>query len=446
MRPYIKRKCREMIRLLEDAHAQIERFIQKGSTDEAMGLLEEAQASAISIGGYIDDSQGDGTDEVHALEDYCELVYLIYQDLASGNTADAKRQLKTLRKPLLKVKNGLLAFPDTREAVFLPYKASMWDSLESVWKKADQDPDCSAIVVPIPYYEKKPDGSMKSIKYEIDQYPDYVPVVRYTEYDLEENHPEEIYIHNPYDDMNLVTSVLPQFYSSKLKECTDMLVYIPYYVLGEPDPDNEQGLEGMAHFVTVPAVANADRVIVQSENMKKAYVNILSKYSGEKTRPMWEKKIEGTGSPKLERVENLTDKDFDMPGEWKTVAEKPDGTRKKIIFYNTGIAAMLEANEKMIDKIRRNLEFFKDNLEDVALLWRPHPLIEATLTSMRPELWEEYKDIVDKYRSEGWGIYDDSAELDRAIAISDAYYGDPSSVVELYKKTKKPIMIQNADV
>ena len=28
-----------------------------------------------------------------------------------------------------------------REIVFLPYKASMWDSLESVWKAADEDKD-----------------------------------------------------------------------------------------------------------------------------------------------------------------------------------------------------------------------------------------------------------------------------------------------------------------
>ena len=37
-------------------------------------------------------------------------------------------------------------------------------------------------------------------------------------------------------------------------------------------------------------------------------------------------------------------------------------------------------------------------------------------------------------------------ELDRAIALSDAYYGDPSSVVHLYKQTGKPIMIQNVCV
>lgn len=100
----------------------------------------------------------------------------------------------------------------------------------------------------------------------------------------------------------------------------------------------------------------------------------------------------------------------------------------------------------MLDKISRVLSIFKDNREDVTLLWRPHPLTEATLVSMRPGLLEKYNEIVDSYRKEGWGIYDDSPEIDRAIAVSDAYYGDMSSVVWMYKETGKPIMIENCEV
>ena len=40
------------------------------------------------------------------------------------------------------------------------------------------------------------------------------------------------------------------------------------------------------------------------------------------------------------------------------------------------------------------------------------------------------------------GIYDDSADLDRAVVISDAYYGDGSSVVGLCQKARKRLMIQ----
>lgn len=69
--------------------------------------------------------------------------------------------------------------------------------------------------------------------------------------------------------------------------------------------------------------------------------------------------------------------------------------------------------------------------------------MESTLISMRPELWEAYRKIREKYREEGWGIYDDTADMDRAVVLSDAYYGDGSSVVWLYQKTGKPVMVQN---
>jgi len=43
-------------------------------------------------------------------------------------------------------------------------------------------------------------------------------------------------------------------------------------------------------------------------------------------------------------------------------------------------------------------------------------------------------------------IYDDTSNLHRAITWSNAYYGDSSSVVQLYKATEKPVMIQNPEI
>ena len=125
--------------------------------------------------------------------------------------------------------------------------------------------------------------------------------------------------------------------------------------------------------------------------------------------------------------------------------EKPDGSWKKIIFYNTSVTALLEHGEKMLTKMRDVFLVFEKNKDEVALLWRPHPLIKATIESMRPELWKKYEGIVREYKEAGWGIYDDSAELDRAIEVSDAYYGDSSSVVQLFRESGKMIRIQNVN-
>ena len=62
---------------------------------------------------------------------------------------------------------------------------------------------------------------------------------------------------------------------------------------------------------------------------------------------------------------------------------------------------------------------------------------------MRPSILQEYIAIRKQYQEEGWGIYDDTADLDRAIVCSDVYYGDPSSVVWLYRATGKAILIED---
>ena len=110
------------------------------------------------------------------------------------------------------------------------------------------------------------------------------------------------------------------------------------------------------------------------------------------------------------------------------------------------MSALLQNDEKMLIKMKQVFETFKAYKDDIALLWRPHPLIESTLLSMRPQLYEAYEKIKNQYIEEDWGIYDDTPDMDRAVAISDAYYGDQSSVVQLCQKREMPLMIQNADV
>ena len=417
---------------------------------EVTDVFVQCQDAAIQIGTYLETFGNKYSDIVSALEDYCEKVYQMSISTMDGNSC--RKMSKKIRKQLTDLQNRIqCGMPeDRKEVVFLPYKASMWDSLESVWKAADEDKNTDAYVIPIPYFDKNPDGSFREEHYEGDLYPEYVPITRYDGYDFESRRPDVIYIHNPYDNSNYVTSVHPFFYSGNLKKFTDKLVYIPYFILGEIDPGNKEAVKGIAHFCITQGVINADEVIVQSEDMKKIYVNVLTdfvkEHTGEDTREYWEKKISGAGSPKIEKVLAAKKEDAVISKEWLKVVEKPDGCWKKIIFYNTSVQALLANNEKMNAKIKDVLKVFKEKREDVALLWRPHPLIEATIKSVRPRLWEEYKEIVDAYRSEGWGIYDDTADLGRAIAVSDAYYGDASSVVQLYRTTGKPIMIQNVSV
>ena len=192
---------------------------------------------------------------------------------------------------------------------------------------------------------------------------------------------------------------------------------------------------------------------MQSEDMKRIYVNEYLKAAREHglqgahlDRAYLEQKFLGLGSPKYDRICATNKDDLYIPEAWLRVITKPDQSFKKIILYNTGIAALLVHNEKWVDKIENALKIFRDNQGEVALLWRPHPLIESTMKSMRPAVFQKYMRLKEQYIEEGWGIYDETADLDRAVVLSDAYYGDNSSVVQLYRQTGKPVMIQDVGI
>ena len=453
MRKTQKDSIIELVNLLKKAQKHVKNLLLQQAYASVLDLLQQCQQAAIQIGTIIEQAEGEGVPTVKMLEEYCELIFQVFEmvqgcmeqapseDMTSQSDADVI--FGAMDRLLFEIEESIQKDIKVRkEVVFLPYKASMWDSLESVWMAADADPECDAYVVPIPYFDKNPDGSAKEMHYDGDLYPDYVPVTHYDDYNIEQRHPDMIYIHNPYDEANYVTSVHPAFYSKRLKELTDCLVYIPYFVLEEIKPKDKIAVKNMEHFIMLPGVIHAHKVVVQSEDMRQIYIDVMSKMAGEETRYYWEQKILGTGSPKYDKIHNTTKENVEVPDEWRKVIEKQDGQWKKIIFYNTSISALLENSEKMLDKMRDVFETFKENKDEIALLWRPHPLIKATIESMRPQLWEQYRKLVEQYKEEGWGIFDDTPDMDRAVALCDGYYGDASSVVQLCREAGKPVMLQ----
>lgn len=447
MRKSQKKIALEFVQTLHQAHDEIRNLLDKQRKIQVLELLEQCQQGAIELGNFIEQLEEEEISVISLLERYCEETYQIHEKISRGETLNSKKIYKILRKQMIQIENEIKnEIKERLEVVFLPYKAAMWDSLESVWKAADEDPDCDSYVIPIPYYDKNSDGSFREEHWEGNQYPDNVTITDYKEYDFEGRHPDIIFIHNPYDNFNYVTSVHPFFYSENLKKFTSQLVYIPYFILNEISSKDQTAIKNIEHFCTVPAVIHADRVIVQSEEMRKIYIQVMVKHAGEDTRSYWEKKILGLGSPKVDKVLSTEKKDLEIPKKWMKIIQKPDGNWKKIVLYNTSVGALLAHKEQMLKKIRDVLQVFQDNKDEVALLWRPHPLIKATIESMCPDLWKEYQQIVEQYKQEGWGIYDDSADMDRAVVLSDGYYGDESSIVQLCQKVEMPIMLQNISV
>ena len=287
-----------LLEALQKINQKIERTLVNKQQEMLFQLLVECQECAINIGNKIEQIYGVGLDCVSGLETYCEILYQITQCV--DEIEEAKDLAVSLQSQLDMVKADMeVELTEKREVVFLPYKASMWDSLESVWKAAEADEDCDAYVIPIPYYDKNPDGSFREEHYEGDLYPEYVPITRYDEYDFELRRPDVIFIHNPYDNANYATSVHPFFYAKNLKQFTDKLVYIPYFLLTEVTPESKESVDKMGHFCTTPAVIYADRVVVQSEEMRQIYVDVMTQETGENLRVYWENPILVFYSPNI---------------------------------------------------------------------------------------------------------------------------------------------------
>ena len=388
--------------------------------EKVQELLTECQNSVIQVGTFIENTEPESQATVAMLEEFCEDIYHASQVLLKVEEIAAceyklRQSVQMIRKNIednIRVKY---------EIIFLPYSAAMWDSLESIWLSAKDDINCECYVIPIPYFEREANGQDFFMRYDGDLMPDYVPITNYLNYDMAEKHPDVIYIHNPYDKFNHVTSVHPDYYSSELKKYTDMLVYVPYFVTGGSMADT---------FYELPSYYHVDKIVIQSEEMRKYYSDEIS-----------DDKFLTLGSPKFDRILAYEKDKPQISEEWRQIIGD-----KKVIFYNTSISSILSYNVKALDKMKYVISCFHSR-DDVVLLWRPHPLTKATLKAIRPLLLEEFQKIEQDFIDNKIGIYDTSPDVTVSIAISDAYIGeDSSSVVPLFGMTGKPIFILNMNI
>lgn len=416
MRDAQKRDVLECIESLHQAHEEIGQALKRKDVDSARNMLGECQEFAVTLGESIEQLEGEGHVTVSYLERYCETLFHVFEEI-SGSESNSDKICKQLRKQMIKIENS--AKHDIRvrkEIVFFPYKASMWDSLESVYLASKADPDCDVYCVPIPYYDKNKDGSLGLMHYEGADYPDYVEVTDWQNYNPEERRPDVAYIHNPYDQWNYVTTVHPWFYSKSLKQYAGILVYIPYYTT-TGSMNEAQGL--------LPAYLYADYIVIQSSRMR----NFFDKgIPDDKFLPF--------GSPKFDRVIRKCRKPPKPPEEWKTQMEG-----RKIYFYNTSINGMLANTDMFLKKMRYVFDMFQGR-KDACLLWRPHPLLESSFDSMRVSYKPQFDALKKEFVEQNIGILDETPDIESTIALSDAYIGDPgTSVTSLFGIVGKPMFL-----
>lgn len=328
---------------------------------------------------------------------------------------------------------------ETYRILFLPYKYSMWDSFASIFEAAKEDENCEAYVMPIPYYDKDQEGNLTEMHDESESYPDDVGIISWQDNQVDEIDPDVIFIHNPYDGNNRVTSIHPKYYTNKLV-CKDrVVIYVPYYVSYTEDKEVMVTMGG-AEF-------SADYVIMQSEWYKKQFEQILSDYkkSDDDLNDLIAfydngNKFVVLGNPKYDKIRSLAKSEYPLRDDWEEKLFDESGNKKFTVLLDTTLEMLIKKREKMLDKIGDVIDFFEKR-DDLSLIWRPHPLIESTLRNMYSELIPIYIKLVERCKKTENCIFDDTDDMHTAMAWSDAFMGKYGSMIELYRVTTKPTIM-----
>ena len=431
MRKSEKEKIMSVFDTLYEAHKVIRNYVNQNDFDNAIALMGECQDTAVNLGNVISETESDDSPIIKDLENYCETLYETAQKFGGENTEINVR--KTLDNSLSVAEKSAKDNLKVRlKIAFFPYKASMWTSFESIWQSAIESGKCDVRVVPIPYCEFDSDGTPKSWICEADQYPTYVPIIKYTDYDLETEKPDIAFIHNGYDNENTLTSVHPDFYSTNIKKYCGMLVYSPYFTFGSYNPGKSD-----AFFLNQGSKA-ANKIIVQSDFTAKIY----KKYGYNSN------KLIVHGSPKIDVViKNCSDydKEKQMPEEWRS---KLQG-KEKIFLLNTHWSYFLNGfnykqkgffdfAQKYHDQFFNAIQNHKDKC---GMIWRPHPLLISALEQRAPFLLDYVRDFIKIIEESDFGVVDKNGSYTDAMGCSDALVSTYSSFINEYLVTGKPVLI-----
>ena len=293
-------KVKGFLPLFSEAHGEILNLIKSGEISQSLDVLASCQTAAIELGTLIEEKKGEGHATVSLLERYCESIFRIHTRLSElPDSSQNPKGIEEIGEELKSFENSLADsierdLKERRQVVFIPYKTAYWETMEGVWQTMMEDEETDVYVIPAPYYYKDEFGNTKTEDphYETD-YPENVSITSYEDYSFEKGHPDMIITQYPYDDYNYALMLHPFFYAKSLKQYTEQLVYIPPLMMDEIGPGDERARETLKAFCNMPGVVHADKVIVQSEQMKQVYVELLTEFAGEDTRQIWEDKITG---------------------------------------------------------------------------------------------------------------------------------------------------------
>ena len=278
---------------------------------------------------------------------------------------------------------------DKFSIAFLPYKRSMWNSMESVYEEC-MAVGAEAYVIPLPY-QRIIDGKVDRFDTDKDMFDNAQSVLL-----LARKKFDFVVIHYPYDDKNKVTRMWPEYFTAELRKYGSV-VYIPY------------SCTNMKQLRVQSGIANVDYAFLGSEGEAEAFIQEWKElgvdFSG---------RVFGLGSPKMDAIAKL---------------EHEEGTTLVINSLGPFLYSPFE-HIRLYEHHIMN-EFGRGR----RVIFRPHPLLRQTIRSMRPDVIMTYDKFITWCQTRDQVEVDESEYLEEALAKADFLISDPSSVLEMWIST-----------
>ncbi|MBR4671409.1 MAG: LicD family protein [Butyrivibrio sp.] len=422
-------KSGSLKQIAKECLAEMERMLKNAFAGDLTQTIGDLQQLAADLGTLIENVKGEKrpctVKTIDALQAFCDALWEEYNLLSGAETEgnDLPRSRAALDAVMSAVKENVI---DRKEVLFISIGPREWKSFERYYEKATADEDTDVFVVPLPLMRKTYLGEIRMTDEEIhravrlDEYPDGVEYTDYVTYDITLHAPETVYIHNPYDGTNPCLTVPSSFYCENVRKYADKIIYIPVADTAEFGPQDVTDIYNMGHYVTAPGVVFADKVIVQSENIKRRYVEVLTAFAGEKTKEIWEKKT-----------------------EVREALSANDTNAEKRLLVCIGANELAECEGSFAELIKNKLEIIKNAGGKIKVSVLLYPDDEADYAGFEEADHHAVSEILHKAAKEG--IIDIVSASPRfADEVSKeyaAYYGSPSPFVPAFSVLGKPVMI-----
>jgi len=248
--------------------------------EELQALCKNSQEEALAIGNAIE-TRGEFS-SVKLLEEFCTLLFQVYEDLEKERIPDLKKKLPSVQRVLCESKMQFLKDWKPR-VLFLAYSFERFEkTLAECYRFLAETGELELYLLPVPYGFKNVKGELRERIYEGESFRKKYSVLEYESLNLQSLQADIIVIPTAFDHVNPVFSLDPFYDSKKIRAFTPHLLYLPDFQVAVAKEGEDKAFYNQRYYIPLPGIAHCDYSVFQKEETVEEYLsywkeNVFSK-------------------------------------------------------------------------------------------------------------------------------------------------------------------------